>query len=172
MLLFYMHAHKKERNFSSNQVITKWIVHAMLWTSGTPRTFLWQWPPLLAQSLPRTWRKQNVSVSPQSLYASHTNSPVSSGKTSGMIRRCVLPSDFILNTGSSKLISLSLWTQTISIGGVPGRNMLHAHAMKTMLCKSLSRCKFLTIRTMLQMSLKKWVSIAMQTKPSQKWLIN
>lgn len=129
MLLFLicMLTKKKQQNFSM-----KWIVHAMLWTCGTPRTFLWQWPPLLAWgSLPRTWRKQNVSVSPQSLYASQTNSPVSSGKTSGMIRRWVLPSDFILNTGSSKLISLSLWTQTISIGGVPGRNMLHAHAMKT-----------------------------------------
>lgn len=126
---FFLYAcsQKKQQNFSM-----KWIDHAMLWTCGTPRTFLWQWPPLLAWgSLPRTWRKQNVSVSPQSLYASQTNSPVSSGKTSGMIRRWVLPSDFILNTGSSKLISLSLWTQTISIGGVPGRNMLHAHAMKT-----------------------------------------
>ena len=70
-----------------------------------------------------------MSVSPKSLYASHTYSPWSSGNTSGIISMRLLPSAFMRQTGSVGGISLLLCTHTMSMGGVPINNQ-QTHAMQ------------------------------------------
>lgn len=85
--------------------------------------------------LPVTRNLQKVSVSPKSLYASHTNSPESENDTLWIMSLWTLPFDTSEYAGSHLRISCSLWTQNISIGGVPGKQaqLMQTQHMQTIL---------------------------------------